>query len=595
MKQNEKRSWYQILRNNFFSLHFLWQYSKSYFCFSLLHIVTTGLESPVILLLTSRLYTMLDGDCSFREALYITIAILALKIFIGAWNQAYITYISPIYKEKLHNRIQLEMFEKVRKIELNKYDDPAFYNDFILSMQFTDSYFMTAITNLSKMLSNILMIVSIFQILLQVDISTCMVILSSSCLSSLFSHKLKKVKFDEKLALAENVRENAYIERTFRLADYAKELRLTHYKECIDNKYDECTSEFNSLTKRFGKKKMLWENGIFINLQIAYAIIISILLYKLAVTGTITLGEFTVVVNANIRFRNTLKKITDLITDLPTQSKQMDMVRSFIAKESKEEKKNKIIPAFESMEFCGVSFGYTPEAVVLHDLSMTIQKNEKIAIVGYNGAGKTTFVKLLMGLYQPKAGSVRYNGIDIGEFDQECYRKKMSAVFQDYRIFATTLAENVLGDEFTEEKKETVNEALHLIGFDREVSSWCDGIQTVLTKEFEKKGRNLSGGEAQKIAIARAFAAKSDLIILDEPSSAIDPIAEHEFNECIMECAKDKTVIIISHRLSTTVGADRIYMFDNGHLIETGNHRELMAQNGKYAEIFRMQAEKYIY
>ncbi|MBR3963822.1 MAG: ABC transporter ATP-binding protein [Clostridia bacterium] len=589
----ERNSWRHILKNNLFSMSFLWQYSKPYFFFSILRILTRGIESPISLLLLSRLYTMLDGNGSFAEAFYITLGMLALKVGVGAWNQVYNTYITPIYKEKLHYRMQLEMFEKARRIELAKYDDPAFYNDFILSMQFTDSYFMTAIKNLSDLLGAVLTIASVFHILISVDVTTCLVILISSFLSAYLNRKLKKVRLDEKIALAENERKSKYVERTFKLSEDAKELRMTRFKECIDNKYDEAAEEFGTLTKRFGKKKTLWDGLIFLNLQLVYGIVIAMLLYKLAVTGTITLGEFTVVVNANMTFRDTLKKISDFITKLPTQSKQMDMVRAFISKDAQEEKR-KDIPALEYIEFRGVSFGYADGKEVLHDVSLTIRKNEKLAIVGSNGAGKTTFVKLLLGLYQPSSGCILYNGIDIREFDEESYRQRLSAVFQDYRIFAATLAENVLGDEFCADKEELVKNALRFTGFERDVLAWRDGIHTVLTREFDEKGRNLSGGEAQKVAIARAFVQNSALAVLDEPSSAIDPIAEHELNESIMKYSKDKTVVFISHRLSTTVGADRICMFDGGRIIEIGSHRELMAKNGKYATLFKVQAEKYV-
>lgn len=539
---------------------------------------------------------MLDGKSSFYDALYVTITIFMLKVIIGAWDQLYHTYITPIYKEKLHHRIQLEMFEKARKVELSKYDDPIFYNDFIMSMQFTDSYFMTAITNISGILSNILMFSSIFKILIDIDVYVCSLVFISSCLSSFFNRKLKKVKFDESLAFAENTRKNSYIERVFKLADYAKELRMTNFKECLDNKYDEYSTEFNNLTKYFGKKKLLWENFTLLNVQIVYGIIIGVLLYKLAITGTITLGEFTVVMNASIKIRETLKRITDYITELPIQSNKMEVVRTFISNGKEKEKiKHKKIPNFESIEFRNVSFGYTDENKVLYDLSLSIKKNEKIAIVGYNGAGKSTFVKLLLGLLQPDNGTIFYNGIDIREFEPECYRQKISAVFQDYKIFAASLAENVLGDVFSESQEDTVNNLLHLVNFDRDVSIWCDGIHTILSREFDEKGRNLSGGEAQKIAIARAFAKNGELIVLDEPSSAIDPIFENELNTCILKYSEGRTAVFISHRLSTAVNADRIYMLDDGHLIETGTHRELMRKNGKYAEIFQVQSEKYIY
>ena len=211
----------------------------------------------------------------------------------------------------------------------------------------------------------------------------------------------------------------------------------------------------------------------------------------------------------------------------------------------------------------------------------------------YNGAGKTTPVKLIMGLYQPDSCAILYNGTDIRELETDSYRSRMAAVFQDYKIFAATVGENVLGDECTASDRATAERALHLAAFDEKLKALPRGIDTVLTREFDEDGTNLSGGEAQKIAIARVFARDCDLIIMDEPSAALDPIAEYTLNRHIAEYAADKTVIFISHRLSTTRHADRIYMLENGRIVEAGTHDELMAQDGQYAHMFRVQAKNY--
>ena len=227
------------------------------------------------------------------------------------------------------------------------------------------------------------------------------------------------------------------------------------------------------------------------------------------------------------------------------------------------------------------------------DCDLNRLNGKKIAIVGYNGAGKTTLTKLLMRLYDPTEGEILYNGRSLREYDIPSLRSRIGTVFQDYKIFASTIAENVLGSECAEADRDTVTDALTKATFREKLDSLEKGMDTELTKEFYDEGVNLSGGESQKVAIARIFAKPYDLIIMDEPSSALDPIAEYELNHTILEYAQDKTVVFISHRLSTTRMADRILMFTDGKLIESGSHDELMAQNGKYAEMFKLQAEKY--
>ena len=250
-----------------------------------------------------------------------------------------------------------------------------------------------------------------------------------------------------------------------------------------------------------------------------------------------------------------------------------------------------------SLKLSNVSFRYpNTDKDTLKDISIEIKPGEKIAIVGENGAGKTTFVKLLMRLYDVTDGSIEYNGHDIREYNTKAYRKKISAVFQDYNIYAATLAENVLLRQYNKEDEKDVIAALKKADFSKKLSKLPDGIFTNLTREFSDEGVNLSGGESQKIAISRVFLNDEDraISILDEPSSALDPVSEYKLNKNLIDHAQNDTVIFISHRLSTTRMADRIYLFEHGSIIEQGSHEELMQLNGRYREMFDRQAKNYI-
>jgi len=313
------------------------------------------------------------------------------------------------------------------------------------------------------------------------------------------------------------------------------------------------------------------------------------------------------------RIRWLLVDLIDRITKYPKHSLYIEKYLEFMRFEPQIKDGITDIPDFESLEFRDVSFSYEFSAhpkYAFHDedytppekkngkealkhVSLKLFKGDKIAIVGYNGAGKTTLIKLIMRLYDPTEGEILYNGINIKEFDPEAYRKKIGTVFQDFKIFAASIAENVMNGEYCDKDEKTVKNALQKADFTGKLESLDEGIYTHLTREFNDKGTNLSGGEAQKIAISRVFAKEYPIVIMDEPSSALDPMAEYNLNQSILHNTEGKTVIFISHRLSTTRIADKIYMFDSGNLIEEGSHTELLNMNGKYAEMFHVQSEKY--
>ena len=232
-----------------------------------------------------------------------------------------------------------------------------------------------------------------------------------------------------------------------------------------------------------------------------------------------------------------------------------------------------------------MDFGYLPGQQVLKDVSFAVKPGQKIALVGYNGSGKTTLVKLLLRLYDPDGGKICYHGRDIRDYQVMAYRRSIGSVFQ----------ENVLMDAADGSREESfrVEQALYDAHFTLEDNRLSYQIETPLTTEFEKDGVNLSGGEAQKVAIARTLYRKQNMIIMDEPSSALDPLAEYRLNQELNEIARDKTVIFISHRLSTVRDADCIYMMENGRIVESGTHEALLAEDGKYAAMWKVQAGLY--
>ena len=275
----------------------------------------------------------------------------------------------------------------------------------------------------------------------------------------------------------------------------------------------------------------------------------------------------------------------------------MKSIRDFLKCPIEETIHDAVLPEgnMGEISYENVSYHYAGSSqMIIKGLNLKVRQGEHIALVGENGAGKTTLMKLLMGLYPVSDGKITVGGKDIGEYEPEAYRDCFGTVFQDFQIFSLPICENVLMKApETEEERCIVVDALEKAQFGEVLKKLPQGIDTFLTKEFDEKGFVCSGGQAQKIAIARVFAKNPQVVILDEPSSALDPIAEYNMYCNMMEAAKGKTVFFISHRMSSARMADRILFLENGHIVEEGTHEKLMEKNGRYAEMFRLQAKNY--
>jgi len=243
-----------------------------------------------------------------------------------------------------------------------------------------------------------------------------------------------------------------------------------------------------------------------------------------------------------------------------------------------------------------VSFSYDGEKEILHDINMTINGGEKIAIVGRNGVGKTTLVKLLLQLYRPQSGEIEMDGKSVESYSLKEYRGRFGVAFQNTHLYSVSAAENVLMKPYeeTETERERITEALKKGRLYGRIAEEEKGIESTVTKEFDADGLEFSGGQAQKLALSRVFARDCGIIILDEPSASLDPVSEAEMYESMIELMKEKTVILISHRLSACRKVDRIYVLEDGKIAEEGTHSALLKKSGIYADMWHLQADGYI-
>jgi ATP-binding cassette subfamily B protein len=302
-----------------------------------------------------------------------------------------------------------------------------------------------------------------------------------------------------------------------------------------------------------------------------------------------SVGVFATLISATAQLSNNLRTLAALIPGLAYAVQITENIRLFFGFESTIEPSTgtDIADGKLSVELRGASFTYPNSEFSLKNINLTIKQGEKIAIVGENGAGKSTLMKLLLRLYDLSEGNILYNGERIRDLDVHKLRKHVGIAFQTPNIYALTLAENM--QLYYSANTPKLQEILLQVGLSRLI----DELDKPVTKEFDETGIMLSGGEAQKLGLARLLTGDFGLLLLDEPSSALDPIAEYELTNLLFTQANAATTIMVAHRLSTIRNADRIYLIDNGEVTEQGTHAELMAQNGKYCEMFTKQAENY--
>ncbi len=507
------------------------------------------------------------------------------------------------YKPRLYRALKEQMFQKASEIDLHCYDDPDYYNDFVLSVSESEAAIdrFLNLLNMAVQAITVLFTTGVFYLI--TDPIGIVFVFVSFILRFIVSKRLNKVNYANRLKINPHIRKRDYVSRVFYLKDFAKELRLHPNAGLqLEKEFEEADDNIISEHKKIAPKRVLLQflKDYGVSDFLIDGLYITYLVYKAAVLHSICYSDAVILFNRTGSLRGSMSRFADLGPAAHENSMFVDKIRSFLKYEPRI--KNDVgepVPEGNG-ELCikNVSFKYSENGrTVLDDISLTVKPGEHIAIVGYNGAGKTTLIKLLMRLYDPTDGTISYHNKNINTLCPHEYHKRIGVVFQDFQMFGANLAENVVMDNMTQaeqtERTPQIIAALNAAGFAEKLSRLPDGLFTQVTTEFDKKGVDFSGGESQKVAISRAFYKNADILIMDEPSSALDPIAEYELNKAMQTAAKGKTVFYISHRLSTTRDADRIIMLERGRIIEEGTHAQLLAQNGKYAEMWNAQAGKY--
>lgn len=400
-----------------------------------------------------------------------------------------------------------------------------------------------------------------------------------------YAHRSKMTDLNQKLGHVEELPDDFAAAKDIRIYSMASWLR-----ECYRDLSDQRSKWDRNVVKKSFLSRIADLVVILIRDGGAYALLI-----HMFYSGKIGIDEFVLYFAAISSFASWVGDIISCWNKANTVSLKLCDFRDFV--DYPEYDGSGIAKAADHMntvpeiEFKNVSFRYDgAEQDTIHDLSLKIKSGEKLALVGLNGAGKTTLVKLLCGLYRPTSGEIFFNGIPLSDFKREDYYKLISPVFQEIRTAFFSLAETVSGKSTAETDLEKAETCMRQAGLGAKIDALPDGIHTKLNKKVHENGTELSGGEAQKLMLARALYKDAPLLILDEPTAALDPIAESKIYTEFNVMAKSKTSLFISHRLASTSFCDRIVLLENGNITEEGTHQELMAANGTYKGLFDIQS-----
>lgn len=581
---------------NFRVLMLVFKYCPVIIPFALLYIASCVVSSLIKVILVKDAVSLILGGSSFNILLSKVIVFVIIDCVALFFKVLYEDYIEGRCRNVYIKRIQHYLYLKVREIDMEEYDNPEFYNRYSKALRDSQWRGFRVYGSIIKFIKNVCVTIAIGGYIITSDLILICIVVISAILIALCVNRINKLWYEQWKTTENEQRFYWYINRTFYQQRYAAEIKTTNISNLLIDKYVENSRIVDKKRLSTYKKAGIFSGiRVIINQLVIQAGSYIYLGYKLF-KGLISLDAFSANINATLQFSSSLIEAISIFTELREHALYIDDFLWVVAYEPTLEVDEGIeVSSFNSLEIKDLSFSYKgTKKDVIKNLDLTINKGEHIALVGVNGSGKTTLIKLILRFYKQTDGLIYYNGISYDDINPKKLRNNFSVIFQDYQIYAVSVAENILMRKVnSQEDLAKAWEALEKVGLKEKVLSLPDGINTQMTREFEESGASFSGGERQRLVIARVFASDADVYILDEPTAALDPFAEEKINKLIISESSSKTIIIIAHRLSSVVDCDRIYLLNGGRFTEKGSHEELLKLNGDYANMFNTQKHLY--
>ena len=585
----------KFFSNMAFMFRRTWTYAKSKYFLMILDSVKSTVQPFVLLIIPKYILDELASarrvDVTLRYIAYYTAAVVGFNLI-----SLIISRFGSDQSIKIDHRVAMDQHTKWLHMDYDKFENGRVRDLEARSVSaaeprnFAEDKVLGFISNLIRLGGYTYIIMSLHPIMI-------LFILTVIAANTLIARRSAKLGYEYTTAMTRLSRRFNYIFRTMVDFKVGKDVRINGADSWLKSKYEKESEEYIK-DHRAQQRKLLGINTLSDIIGLIQTVVMYGYFGYLAISGGITVGSFTVFLGALTAFTGTFNEFVKRFPALGLLSKYIDDYREFLRcaeHEGKELETSDIsaLPEHCDIEFVNVSFKYPDtDRYVLKNINIKIKAGERLSIVGYNGAGKSTFIKLLCRFYKPTEGKILLGGVDISTYPLPEYRRRLAVVFQDYQLFYMSVRYNIVLN--LEEDPERVRKALAESGILEKIEGLENGIDTSYGRILYYHSRDFSGGETQKIACARAYYRDSPIVILDEPTSALDPVAETELYGRFNEIIGDKTAVYISHRLASVKFCDSIAVFADGELVERGTHAELMKKNGIYADMFTKQAHYYI-
>ncbi|MCL2198333.1 MAG: ABC transporter ATP-binding protein/permease [Defluviitaleaceae bacterium] len=584
-----------FFKQNLYAVKTLWGLSKS-------RVIHTAINSAIgyfewlfgSIFFARYIVHALETDAPLSEIMTFII-VVALVLGVCALYSSYVDMcVNPITGNTVRRGLYARLYAKARNVELRCYEDADFYNKYTMALDDADGRITSTTGTFSGIIAGVIASGVAFYVMFTIDPFSVLFVISPILGNFFFGSIMGKLEAKQYAENTPHNRKAGYVTRVMYLAEFAKEVRMSNIFRLMMRRFDDSVKGNHTVADKFAVRGTLslWLKNIT-TFSLVFQGIVIYAAYRAMVTQSIGLAELAILFSAMVTTSWIFIGLFGMISESIKNCVFINYLRGFLEyKEEIPEDQDGLKPAekIASIEFKNVSFVYKNGHHAIKNCSFTINGGETVAFAGHNGAGKSTLIKLLFRLYDPTEGEIVVNGINIKEYNLKAYRRLFAAAFQDYKIFSMSVRDNVLLEKSASDPEAALKQA----GVWEEINALQNGINTTLTKEFDNDGAVLSEGNIQKVVVARAFANPAPVQVYDEPSSALDPIAEYNLYTGIMAASRGHTTLFISHRLSSVADADIVYVMEHGEIIEKGNHRDLMSANGKYAEMYTMQAQSYL-